>query len=153
MFFSFPKVVSFWVHVSTQQIHVSTFAFEGVNKHAGKYHWADGRNFVGQFGMPSGWGHQGFTIVPEGFHFLVLWDVYLLKQTICWLLELKVFRTNHMKCFLICFGPLRDMMVPFFVTKGVAVISSFNYVMLINVACLVVFPLLLFLAVEPSHLA
>ena len=107
-------------------MHVSTLGFtEGVNKHAGKYHWADGRNFVGQFGMPSGWGHQGFTIVSEGLNVLVLWDVYLLKQTICWLLDLKVFRKNHMKCFLNMFWAVKryDYGSSFFVTKGVPVIS------------------------------
>ena len=70
--------------------------------------------------------HQGFSpIVSEGFHFLVLWDVYLLKQTTCWLLDLKVFRKNHMKCFLNMFWAVKryDYGSSFFVTKGVAVIS------------------------------
>ena len=103
--------------------------------------------------MPSGWGHQGFTIVPEGFHFLVLWDVHLLKQTTCWLLDLKVFRKNHMKCFLNMFWAVKRYDGSFFCHKRCASYLGFNYVMLISVACLVVFPLLLFLAVEPSHLA
>ena len=50
MFF-FPQVISFWVRMSHNN-PLQLQHFKGV-KHAGKYHWADGRNFVGQFGKPS----------------------------------------------------------------------------------------------------
>lgn len=61
--------------------------------------------------------------------------------------------SHEMFFFLNMFWAVKRYDGSFFCHKRCASYLGFNYVMSINVACLVVFPLLLFLAVEPSHLA
>lgn len=129
-----------------QQMHVSTLGFtEGAHKMQENIIGPMGATLSDSLECPAD-GYQGFTMVSEGFNFLVLWDVYLLKQTICWLLDLKVFWKNHMKCFLNMFWAVKRYDGSFFCHKRCASYFGFNYAMLINVACLVVFPLLLLLS-------
>lgn len=76
--------------------------------------------------MPSGWGHQGFTMVSEGLNVLVLWDVYLFKNDLLVAGFEGFLKESHEMFFKYCmFWAVKryDYGSSFFVTKGVPVIS------------------------------